>query len=52
MKHTLDEEGEHDEDACYPCLLKREVKSNCAYGKCCHLLIEVGLEDAEREPKI
>jgi Fe-S-cluster containining protein len=50
--HTLDEDGEHDEDACYQCALSREVKNDCRCGKCCHLLIEVELEDAEREPKI
>ncbi len=30
-----------------------EVHSNCRCGECCrHLIIEVGLDDARREPKI
>jgi len=53
MEHTLDEDGEHDEDSCYSCLLNKEVKSDCRCGDCCRrLLIEVLPEDAEREPKI
>src|SRR4051794_11079098 len=51
--HTLDEDGEHDEEACHSCLLKREVKCACDCGGCCRsLLIEVELEDAKREPRI
>lgn len=50
--HQLDEDGFHDEDECYTCLLSKEVRSECRCGKCCHLLIEVEVEDAEREPKI
>ncbi len=31
----------------------REVQSDCRCGECCRrLIVEVGLEDAEREPKI
>lgn len=51
--HSLDEDGEHDTEQCYECLLKEAVKSTCDCGKCCrHLLIEVLAEDAKREPKI
>jgi len=52
--HTLDEDGEHDEDSCYACLLGKEaVKSDCRCAECCkRLLIEVLPQDAEREPKI
>jgi Fe-S-cluster containining protein len=52
--HTLDEDGEHDEDACYKCLADRPAIVNvCRCGECCRrLIIEVLLEDAEREPKI
>jgi Fe-S-cluster containining protein len=50
--HTLDEFGDHEPDECYECLLGQEVKGDCRCGKCCTLLVEVGLEDAEREPKI
>jgi hypothetical protein len=53
MEHQLNEDGEHDEEGCYECLLRREVKSSCRCAECCkRLIIEVGLEDAEREPKI
>jgi Fe-S-cluster containining protein len=52
-KHQLDEDGEHDEDECYQCLLGKEVQNDCRCGRCCRaLIIEVLLEDAEREPKI
>jgi hypothetical protein len=50
--HDLDEDGAHDEDACYSCPHKREVKSECDCGKCCRLIIEVDARDAEREPRI
>jgi Fe-S-cluster containining protein len=51
--HQLDEDGEHDPDECYQCLLGKEVASECRCAACCRrLIIEVGLEDAEREPKI
>jgi len=53
MEHTLDEDGEHDEDSCYSCLLGKGVKSDCKCAECCRrLIIEVLPEDAEREPKI
>jgi Fe-S-cluster containining protein len=52
-EHDLDEDGEHDPDACYACLLDRAVVNECKCAECCQrLLIEVGLPDAEREPKI
>jgi Fe-S-cluster containining protein len=51
--HDVDEDGDHDEDACYQCLLKQEVKNDCRCGVCCRrLLVETTLEDARREPKI
>ena len=50
--HTLDEDGDHDEETCYRCLLGQEVKNECKCGKCCRLIVEVELEDAERESKI
>jgi Fe-S-cluster containining protein len=51
--HTLDEDGEHYEEECYQCLLSQEVKGDCRCAECCkRLLIEVELEDAEREPRI
>src|SRR4051794_10193410 len=53
LEHTLDEDGDHDEEACYLCLLGKEVKSECRCGKCCsHMIIEALPEDAELEPKI
>src|SRR5947209_4680247 len=53
MEHQLNDDGEHDEEDCYQCLLGREVKGNCRCAECCkRLIIEVRLEDAEREPKI
>jgi len=53
MEHTLDEDGEHDEDSCYSCLLGKAVQSDCRCGECCRrLIIEVLPQDAEREPKI
>src|SRR3954451_14319495 len=32
--HDLDEDGAHDEDACYRCLMSKEVKNDCRCGKC------------------
>jgi Fe-S-cluster containining protein len=44
---------DHDPDECYECLLREEVISTCRCAECCRrLIIEVGLEDAEREPRI
>lgn len=43
----------HDLDECYECLLSRTVETTCRCAECCRrLIIEVLLEDAEREPKI
>ncbi len=43
----------HDPDECYQCLLTREVVNTCRCALCCRrLIIEVELQDAEREPKI
>jgi Fe-S-cluster containining protein len=43
----------HDPEECYLCLLQEEVRNTCRCGLCCRrLLIEVGLADAEREPRI
>ncbi len=52
--HQADKYGEHDPDECYSCMLARDpVQSTCRCGKCCRaLLIEVMVEDAEREPRI
>src|SRR5271163_4166163 len=51
--HTLDEDGEHDENECYQCLLSQEVKNECRCGECCRrLIIEAEVEDAKREPRI
>lgn len=50
--HDLDEDGEHDEEACYTCLMEQDIKSECLCGTCCHLLIEVDVRDAEQEPRI
>ena len=50
--HQFDEDGRHDEDECRHCLETRAVVNACKCGKCCHLLIEVDLDDAEREPRI
>jgi Fe-S-cluster containining protein len=51
--HQCDEYGEHDPDECYACLLARDpVAPSCQCGQCCRLIIEVSLEDAEREPRI
>lgn len=50
--HAFDEDGWHDEDACRTCLEKKAVVNACKCGQCCRLLIEVELQDAEREPKI
>lgn len=51
--HTLDEEGDHDPDRCYTCLLSRELKCECRCGECCkNLILEALPQDAEREPRI
>jgi Fe-S-cluster containining protein len=50
--HPLDEHGEHDEESCYQSSLGNDVKSECRCGACCHLLIEVLPQDADREPRI
>ena len=51
--HDLDEDGEHDEDECWLCLHKQSVENSCRCAECCkRLIIEVTLQDAEREPKI
>jgi Fe-S-cluster containining protein len=51
--HTLDEDGEHDEEGCYQCLLGQEIKNDCRCGECCRrLIIEADVEDAKREPRI
>lgn len=51
--HTVEDDGVHDEEACYTCLLRKEVKNECRCGLCCRrLLIEALPEDAEREPRI
>lgn len=52
--HDTDEDGDHDPEACYQCLLQQGgTKSDCRCAACCrHLIIEVRIEDAEREPKI
>lgn len=43
----------HDPDECYDCLLTQTVSTVCRCAQCCRrLLIEVGLEDAKREPRI
>jgi Fe-S-cluster containining protein len=47
------QDPDHDPDECYQCLLEEEVINTCRCGQCCRrLIIEVGLEDAEREPRI
>jgi integrase len=53
-EHQLDEDGEHDPDACEVCYeCNHSIKSTCDCGRCCEgLLIEVSLRDAEREPRI
>jgi Fe-S-cluster containining protein len=50
--HQFDEDGFHDEEACEICLLASAPTCQCRCGQCCHLLIEVSLADAQREPKI
>jgi Fe-S-cluster containining protein len=50
--HQFDEDGFHDEDECEVCLLASAPTCTCRCGQCCHLLIEVSLADAQREPKI
>src|SRR4051812_9098522 len=49
----MDEDGEHDEESCYPCRAADAVTTICRCGDCCrHLIIEVLLQDAEVEPRI
>jgi hypothetical protein len=51
--HDADENGDHDVDECYRCLLGQEAKGDCRCGVCCRrLLIEVRPGDADREPSI
>ncbi len=53
QRHQKDEDGEHDPEECYACLLEKEVTGDCRCADCCkRLLIEVSVEDAEREPLI
>src|SRR4051794_32178708 len=53
LEHFIDEDGNHDEDSCYPCLMKLEVKGDCRCGICCRqLILEALPEDAELEPRI
>lgn len=40
-----DDDGNDEDD-------RKEVQCSCRCGACCHLIIEVELEDANREPKI
>jgi Fe-S-cluster containining protein len=51
--HDADDFGWHDPQACYACLVKTEVQSDCRCAECCkRLLIEADVRDAEREPLI
>jgi Fe-S-cluster containining protein len=51
--HQFDEDGFHDEEECSVCLIASAPTCQCRCGQCCRgLLIEVSVEDAEREPKI
>ena len=53
--HQLDEDGEHDSDACELCIERdHTVENDCRCGRCCAggLLIEATLRDAESEPRI
>jgi Fe-S-cluster containining protein len=53
QEHNLDEDGYHDPNECYSCLLEKPVANECRCSECCRrLLIEVVLPDAEREPRI
>lgn len=52
LPHQTDEDGEHDEEECYPCLARNEITSACRCGECCrHLILEALVEDAVIEPK-
>lgn len=52
-EHEVDEYGEQDRSECHECMLGMEVKGDCRCAECCRrLIIEVDLEDAEREPKV
>jgi Fe-S-cluster containining protein len=51
--HPVGEDGWHDEEECRVCLEGKAVVNACRCGECCRrLIVEVGLDDAEREPKI
>lgn len=51
--HLFNEEGWHDEDECRQCAEAKTVVNSCKCGDCCRqLILEVDVEDAEREPKI
>lgn len=53
LPHSVDEEGEHEEEYCYRCLADHAVESKCRCGECCRrLILEASLEDAIIEPKI
>jgi Fe-S-cluster containining protein len=53
LPHDSDEDGDHDPDACYPCLAATEVQSVCRCAEWCRrLILEVLPEDAEVEPRI
>jgi hypothetical protein len=50
----LDDDGEHDPDACQKCIEQGgTVRNDCRCGECCQrLIIEVTARDAAREPLI
>ncbi len=52
--HDINEFGKHDPDDCDLCLeIDNTVKCDCHCGNCCErLIIEVDVEDGEREPRI
>jgi hypothetical protein len=50
--HQFDEDDIHDEEECEICLLAKAPTCTCRCGRCCHLLVEVSLADAQREPRI
>jgi Fe-S-cluster containining protein len=53
LLHDLDEDGDHDEDECQPCIEKNHsVSGECRCGACCRLFVEVTVRDAVREPRI
>jgi Fe-S-cluster containining protein len=50
---TTDHRQDHDPDGCYECLSRLEVTCGCRCAECCRsLIVEAGIEDAEREPLI